>query len=87
MMRARIKGSGEACQGCEVSIRDGVRLTRWGIWQAMAAEDKQALDAMVEEAVRNNLEDFAAHFVEPGAALWVDLQRAAHDKSKTRRQK
>jgi hypothetical protein len=54
----------------------------------VAAEDKQALDAMVEEAVHNNLEDFAAHFDEPGATLWVDLQRAAvHDKSKTRQQK
>ena len=53
----------------------------------MAAEDREALDAMVEEAVSNNLEDFAANFDEPSASLWIDLQRAVHDKSKSKRLK
>ena len=53
----------------------------------MAKADKTALDAMVEEAVRNNLEDFAANFEDPGAGLWVDLRQAVHDKSRRKQQK
>ena len=53
----------------------------------MAKADKTALDAMVEEAVRNNLEDFASNFDDPGAGLWVDLRQAVHDKSRSRQLK
>jgi hypothetical protein len=53
----------------------------------LAKSDKAALDAMVEEAVRNNLEDFAANFVEPGAGLWVDLRQSVHDKSRRKLKK
>ena len=55
--------------------------------QAVAKADKAALDAMVEEAVRNNLEDFASNFDDPGAGLWVDLRQAVHDKSRSRQLK
>lgn len=51
----------------------------------MAADDQAALDAMVEEAVRNNLEEFASSFVDSGSSLWVDLRQAVHDKSKSRK--
>lgn len=50
--------------------------------QAVATEDKAALDSMVQDAVRNNLENFATNFVDPGAELWVDLRQAVHDKSR-----
>ena len=55
--------------------------------QALAREDKAALEAMVEEAVRNNLDDFASDFQDPGANLWADLRRSVHEKSKKQRQK
>jgi len=51
-------------------------------FQAVATEDKAALDSMVQDAVRNNLENFATNFVDPGAELWVDLRQAVHDKSR-----
>ena len=53
----------------------------------MAAADKAALDAMVEETVQSNLKDFASSFTDPGANLWVDLRQAVHDKSKRHQQK
>jgi len=53
--------------------------------QAVATEDKAALESMVEDAVRNNLENFAANFVDPGGELWVVLRQSGHDKSRKQR--
>jgi hypothetical protein len=53
--------------------------------QAVTADDQAALDAMVEEAVRNNLDEFASSFVDSGSSLWVDLRQTIHDKSKSRK--
>mmetsp|Transcript_15667 Transcript_15667/g.12926 ORF Transcript_15667/g.12926 Transcript_15667/m.12926 type:complete len:194 (-) Transcript_15667:34-615(-) len=54
-------------------------------FQAVATEDTAALESMVEDAVRNNLENFAANFVDPGGELWVDLRQSVHDKSRKQR--